>query len=60
MDVLWEIKGIVHSFIPTPIEKESLGEACSCAHVLNIIVGAVWLLFESGDYFVQHFQRCGD
>ena len=26
--VLWEIKGIVHSFLPTPIENESLGKAC--------------------------------
>ena len=24
------------------------------------IVGVARLLFESGDYFVQHFWRCGD
>ena len=24
------------------------------------VIGVAWLLFESGDYFVQHFRRCGD
>ena len=24
------------------------------------IVGLAQLLFESGDYFIQHFRRCGD
>ena len=29
---------------------------CWCSR----IVGVARLLFESGDYFVQHFRRCGD
>ncbi len=31
-------------------------------HVLRAspILGVAWLLFESGDYFVQHSWRCGD
>ena len=28
--------------------------------MLVFSVGVARLLFESGDYFVQHFRRCGD
>ena len=44
--------------------------SCTChrervarhVHVLRAsrIVGVARLLFESGDYFVHHFRRCGD
>lgn len=46
------------SFLPTPIENETLGEACSYVHILNITVGMVRLQLESGNYYVQHFKRC--
>ena len=39
------------------VENESQGmSTCWCSR----IVGVAQLLFESSNYFVQHFRRCGD
>ena len=50
---LLSINFIVTFLVPA-IENESRGQCASR------IVGVAWLLFESSDYFIQHFRRRGN